>query len=208
MMTVNKQVDEINVDTLPGIKKIVFVDEAVSTQDMAREISAESDMENSLIIAEVQTEGKGRLGRDWSSEKGGIYMTLVLKPEIECRFLSELSLFSGEIIASALASFYGIKTRVKKPNDVFAYYPKKKKYMKIAGVLTTSASINKSPDWILLGIGININNQIPRTLSSDAVSIKQINGSVADRGKFLKHFFEMFWKEYAEWQVEFENKSA
>ena len=184
------------------------MDEAVSTQDMAREISAESDMENSLIIAEVQTEGKGRLGRDWSSEKGGIYMTLVLKPEIECRFLSELSLFSGEIIASALASFYGIKTRVKKPNDVFAYYPKKKKYMKIAGVLTTSASINKSPDWILLGIGININNQIPRTLSSNAVSIKQINCSAADRGKFLKHFFEMFWKEYAEWQVEFENKSA
>lgn len=207
-MIANKQVDEINVDTLPGIRKIIFVDEAVSTQDMAREISVESDMENSLIIAEVQTEGKGRLGRDWSSEKGGIYMTLVLKPEIECRFLSELSLFSGEIIASALASFYGIKTRVKKPNDVFAYYPKKKKYMKIAGVLTTSASINKSPDWILLGIGININNQIPRTLSSGAVSIKQINGSAADRGKFLKHFFEMFWKEYAEWQVEFENKSA
>ncbi|MCK4936789.1 MAG: hypothetical protein KAR84_08035, partial [Elusimicrobiales bacterium] len=108
-MIANKQVDEINVDTLPGIRKIIFVDEAVSTQDMAREISVESDMENSLIIAEVQTEGKGRLGRDWSSEKGGIYMTLVLKPEIECRFLSELSLFSGEIIASALASFYGIK---------------------------------------------------------------------------------------------------
>ena len=208
MMTVDKKIDEINIDTLPGIKKIIFVDEAVSTQDMARDISAESDMENSLIIAEQQTEGKGRLEKNWSSEKGGIYMTLVLKPEIDCRFLSELSLFSGEIIASALSSFYGIKTRVKKPNDVYAYYPKKKKYMKIAGVLTSSALTDKCPEWILLGIGININNQIPRTLSSSAVSIKQINGSPADRGKFLKHFFEMFWEEYAAWQVEFENKSS
>ncbi len=207
-MIANKQTDELNINTLPGIRKIIFVDEAVSTQDMARDISAQSDMENSLVIAEVQTEGKGRLGRDWSSEKGGIYMTLVLKPEIECRFLPELSLFSGEIIASALSSFYDIKTRVKEPNDVYAYYPKKKKYMKVAGVLTTSSSTDKNPDWILLGIGININNQIPRALSSDAVSIKQISGSAQDRGKFLKHFFEIFWKEYAEWQVEFENKSA
>jgi len=207
-MIANKQTDELNINTLPGIRKIIFVDEALSTQEMARDISSESDMENSLVIAEVQTEGKGRLGRDWSSEKGGIYMTLVLKPDIECRFLPELSLFSSEVIASALASFYDIKTRVKKPNDVYAYYPKKKKYMKVAGALTTSASINKSPDWILLGIGININNQIPRALSSDAASIKQISGSAQDRGKFLKHFFEIFWKEYAEWQVEFENKSA
>jgi BirA family transcriptional regulator, biotin operon repressor / biotin---[acetyl-CoA-carboxylase] ligase len=208
MMTVNKEVDEINVDTLPGIRKIIFVDEAVNTQDLARDISAESDMENSLIIAEQQTEGKGQLEKTWSSDKGGIYMTLVLKPDIECRFLEELSLFSGEIIASALASFYGIKTRVKKPNDVYAYYPKKKKYMKIAGVLTNSSSTDKRADWILLGMGININNPIPRNLSSNAVSIKQINGSAQDRGKFLKHFFEMFWKEYAEWQVEFENKSS
>ncbi|MBU2530333.1 MAG: biotin--[acetyl-CoA-carboxylase] ligase [Elusimicrobia bacterium] len=207
-MIANKQTDELNINTLPGIRKIIFVDETLSTQEMARDISSESDMENSLVIAEVQTEGKGRLGRDWSSEKGGIYMTLVLKPDIECRFLPELSLFSSEVIASALASFYDIKTRVKKPNDVYAYYPKKKKYMKVAGALTTSASINKSPDWILLGIGININNQIPRALSSDAASIKQISGSAQDRGKFLKHFFEIFWKEYAEWQVEFENKSA
>ncbi|MEA3307876.1 MAG: biotin--[acetyl-CoA-carboxylase] ligase [Elusimicrobiota bacterium] len=208
MMSLDKKNDELNIDTLQGIRKIIFVDEAVSTQDMAREISGESDMENSLIMAEQQTEGKGRLGSPWSSEKGGIYMTLVLKPKIECRFLEELSLFSGEVIASALASFYDIKTRVKKPNDVYAYHPKKKKYMKIAGVLTTSSSTDKNPDWILLGMGININNQIPRNLSSSAVSIKQLSGSAQDRGKFLKYFFEMFWKEYAEWQVEFENKSA
>ena len=162
-MIANKKTDELNINTLSGVRKIIFVDEAVNTQDMAREVAAESDMENSLIIAEVQTEGKGRLEKNWSSEKGGIYMTLVLKPKIECRFLEELSLFSGEVIALALASFYGIKTRVKKPNDVYAYHPKKKKYLKIAGILTTSALINKNPDWILLGIGININNPIPNT---------------------------------------------
>ncbi len=80
--------------------------------------------------------------------------------------------------------------------------------MKIAGVLTNSSSTDKRADWILLGMGININNPIPRNLSSSAVSIKQINGSAQDRGKFLKHFFEIFWKEYVEWQVEFENKSS
>lgn len=204
----DNKIDEIDIDILPGVRKILLVDEVASTQDMARELSGESDMENSLIIAETQSNGKGRMGRDWSSEKGGIYMTLVLKPKIESRFLKDLSLFSGKVISDALSSYYEIRTRVKEPNDVYAYHPKKKKFLKIAGVLTVSASVNKNSNLILMGIGININNKIPRNLALTAVSVKGIKGHATDRNKFLKYFFEMFWKEYSKWQAGSEVKSA
>ena len=148
------------------------------------------------------------MGSEWSSERGGIYMTLVLKPKVACRFLKDLSLFSGKIISDALASFYEIKTKVKKPNDVLAYHPKRKKFLKIAGVLTVSALANEKSNLILIGIGININNKLPRSLASTGVSVKGIKGRFSDRNKFLKYFFEMFWKEYSKWQAGSEVKSA
>lgn len=198
----------INVESLPGISGIIHLDSVGSTQDAAREISIDSDTENRLVIAECQEAGRGRMGRDWSSGRGGVYVTLVLKPKVQCRFLQGLSVFVAEVLGETLSSLYSIKCRVKKPNDVYAFHPRKKKWRKIAGVLTTLATINKDANWVLIGIGVNINNELPAEIKDLAVSVRQIKGKPQSREKFLEKFFELFWEKYSHWQTGSEVRSG
>lgn len=194
----------INLDTLPGISKIVCLDEVDSTQAVGRELALEGTAEKTLVLAEVQTAGKGRLGREWESAKGGLYMTLLLKPETGVKFLPHLSVLSGEAVAETITALYGIKTRIKKPNDVYAYHPRRRKWLKISGILTESSSINKDASWLLLGAGINLNN-MPKL--DTAVSVKAIKGKDVSREEFLEEFFKNFWLEYSAWEYGSQAKS-
>ncbi len=195
----------LKIDTLPGITKIVCLDEADSTQAVAREFAVEGSMEKTLVIADVQTAGRGRLGREWESGCGGLYMTLILKPETGLKYLPELSVLAGEAVAAAVAGLYGIKTRIKKPNDVYAWHPRRRKWLKIAGILTESSSINRAPSWLLLGIGVNLNNTVKL---ETGVSVKAIKGAAVSREEFLEHFFGAFWNNYAAWEYASQAKSS
>lgn len=194
----------LSVDTLPGISKIVCLEEVDSTQAVGRELALEGTAEKTLVIAETQTAGKGRLGREWESAKGGLYMTLLLKPETGVKFLPHLSVLSGEAVAETITELYGIKTRIKKPNDVYAWHPRRRKWLKISGILTESSSINKDASWLLLGVGINLNN-MPKL--DTAVSVKAIKGKEVSREEFLEAFFKIFWLEYSAWEYGSQAKS-
>lgn len=194
----------LNVDTLPGVSKIVCLDEVESTQAVARELALEGTAEKTLVLAETQTAGKGRLGREWESAPGGVYMTLLLKPETGVKFLPHLSVISGEAVARTLTALYGIKTRIKKPNDVYAWHPRRRKWLKISGILTESSSINKDASWLLLGLGINLNN---KPSLDTAVSVRAITGKEASREEFLGEFFKVFWLEYSAWEYGSQAKS-
>jgi len=161
MMKTFKDMDMLDLETIPGIAKVVILESTESTQEIARALALEGNAEKTLVVALAQTAGKGRMGRSWESGAGGIYMTVILKPSIGLKFLKDLSLLAGKVVSDTLRTLYGVKTRVKLPNDVFALHPQKKKYLKVAGVLTESASINKTPNWILLGVGVNLNNAVP-----------------------------------------------
>jgi len=195
----------LTLETLPGIKKIVMLERASSTQEVARELALHGDMENTLVIALTQDCGKGRMGRVWESGPGGIYMTLILQPCIGLRFLADLSLLAGRVTADTLQGLYGISTRVKLPNDVYALHPRKNKYLKIAGVLTGSSSINKTSNWILLGIGVNLNNRVPL---DTAVSVSSILRKEVSLEEFLQAFFKNFWHLYSAWEYSSESKSV
>lgn len=187
---------DIKTDTLPGISTIVCLDEVESTQLVARELAQEGAAERTLVLAKTQTAGKGQPGRDWESAPGGVYMTLLLKPETGVKFLPHLSVLSGEAVAQALTSLYGIKTRIKKPNDVYAWHPRRRKWLKIAGILTESSSASGEAEWLLLGLGVNLNN-VPKL--DTAVSVKAITGKEVSREEFLERFFGDFWTEYSAW---------
>jgi BirA family biotin operon repressor/biotin-[acetyl-CoA-carboxylase] ligase len=203
------------IESLPGVKKIIWLAKTESTQDVARELTfasvapsaPENNMENSIIIADEQTKGKGRIGRKWESSYGGIYMTIILKPKIYCKYLKDLSLLASEVVMGTLTEQYGIKARIKPPNDVYAFNPHKKKFLKICGVLTEAASVNKSPNWILLGIGINIENTLPKNLNT-ATSLREILRKPVNKHLLLKKFFEKFWATYYEWEFASESKSG
>lgn len=196
--------DTLAVDTLPGIKKIVLLESASSTQEVARELAQHGDMENTLVLALTQEAGKGRMGRTWESGPGGVYMTLILQPNIGLKFLSDLSVLAGRVTADTLQQLYGLNTRVKLPNDVYVLNPKRKKYFKIAGVLTESASINKTPNWILLGIGVNLNNAVS---CPTAISVAGLLKKEVSREEFLQAFFGNFWHIYSAWEYSSESKS-
>lgn len=188
---------DLDLDSLPGISQIVCLDEVVSTQEVARELAVDGGSEKTLVLAESQTGGRGRMGREWESGRGGLYMTLLLRPETGIRFLPDLSVLSGEAVADTIAALYAIKTRVEKPNDVYAFHPRRSKWGKISGILTESASINSAPSWLLLGVGVNLNNAVKL---ETAVSVKDITGQQVSREDFLKEFFKVFWLRYASWE--------
>lgn len=196
--------DMLTLDTLPGIKKIVLLESTTSTQEVARELALEGNMEGTLVVALTQDAGKGRMGRAWESGRGGVYMTLILEPSIGLKFLTELSLLAGRVTADTLKELYGLTTRVKLPNDVYVLHPQKKKYLKIAGILTETSSINKTPNWILLGVGVNLNNDVSL---DTGVSVRDILKKEVSREEFLHAFFKNFWQIYSAWEYSSESKS-
>ncbi len=191
---------------VPGATKVLCLDEAVSTQEVARELALEGNNERTVVIAASQTGGKGRLGRKWESGAGGLYLTVILRPRISLRFLGNLSLMAGAVISETLKEDYGVTTRVKAPNDVYALHPRKKKFFKISGVLTESASVDNNPDWVLLGMGVNLNNRLPKELP-EGVSLSAILGRPVDRDEFVGRLFSRFWAAYAAWQYSSEVNS-
>ncbi len=203
-MKKNSTCANLELDTLPGISKIVCLDEAESTQAVARELALEGTAEKTLVLAETQTAGRGRLGREWESGRGGLYMTLLLKPETGLKFLPDLSVLSGEAVAEAITALYGIKTRIKKPNDVYAWHPRRRKWLKISGILTESSSVNRAPSWLLLGVGVNLNNTVK---IETGVSVKAIKGAEVSREDFLAGFLKIFWLRYSAWEYGSQAKS-
>lgn len=196
---------ELNLDSLPGISKIVCLDETESTQAVARELALNGTAEKTLVLAETQTGGRGQPGRGWESGKGGLYMTLLLKPVTGLKFLPDLSVLSGEVVAETITALYGIKTRIKKPNDVYAWHPRRRKWLKISGILTESSSTNSETNWLLLGIGVNLNNAVK---IETGVSVKAIKGAEVSRENFLSEFFKDFWLRYSAWAYGSQAKSS
>jgi len=196
---------DLNLASLPGISKIVCLHEVASTQAVARELALEGTAEKTLVLAETQTGGKGQPGKVWESGPGGLYLTLLMKPETELKFLADLSVLTGEAVAEALTGLYGIKTRIKKPNDVYAWHPRRRKWLKVSGVLTESSSVNGATSWLLLGVGVNLNNTVKL---ETAVTVKAIKGSEVSREEFLKEFLKIFWLRYSAWAYGSQAKSS
>lgn len=197
--------DTLALETLPGIKKLVLLENTSSTQEVGRELALHGGMDGTLVLALSQSAGKGRLGRVWESGLGGVYMTLILQPGIGLKFLGGLSVLAGRVVALTLKQLYALNTRVKLPNDVYALHPQKKKYLKIAGILTESASMDNTPNWILLGIGVNLNNAVSL---DTGVGVSEILKKEVSREEFLQAFFENFWRVYSSWEYSSQSKSC
>lgn len=155
--------------------KIYNFNSLSSTNDKAEEFSS-----GSVIISKKQTKGRGRFKRQWSSSSGGIYMSIVLSKE-NASYLTFIAAISA---CKAIKDVYGIRTTIKWPNDLL--YEKKK----ICGILTTIK------DKAIVGIGINTNNIIPKTLEQKATSLNKIIGKKASNkkiiNKLLNHFEKYF----------------
>lgn len=130
-------------------RKIYYFDSVDSTQNFAMRL-AKTDS-GSVVIAESQTSGKGRLGRKWISPKGGIWMSIVLYPDIDVSKITLVPIAAAVALANAIEKTLALKTELKWPNDITL------NGKKIAGIIIDASIESSKIDNIVLGIGINYN---------------------------------------------------
>jgi BirA family biotin operon repressor/biotin-[acetyl-CoA-carboxylase] ligase len=148
-----------SIETLKSpLARVVEVREALgSTQERARELAHAGTPHGTLVVAEVQTGGRGRLGRRWGSPKGGLWMSLVLRPWFGASLASRITQTAAVGVAKALWEF-GVEARIKWPNDLLLGGKK------ICGILAESSAGNvtepvrgRGLDYVILGVGMNAN---------------------------------------------------
>lgn len=136
-----------------------------STNERARELARAGCPAWTVVRALMQTGGRGRSGREWSSPKGGLYLSVVLRPKFS--EVTLLPLAAGLAVREALSGF-GVDARLKWPNDVLIGS------RKIAGLLAEGTSSARGFEWVVLGVGVNIR-------TPDA-SVAEVATSLADQG--------------------------
>ena len=147
--------------------QIRHYDSIDSTNNEAKRLGRMGTPHGTLVIAEEQVAGKGRLGRNWDSPKGeAIYMTLLLRPEIHPENASMLTLLAALAVTDAINAVTGISVAIKWPNDIVIHGKK------LCGILTEMSADMNGIRYVVVGIGINCNmNSFPGVLEQTATSL-------------------------------------
>lgn len=163
---------------------VIHYTQVGSTQDIAKEMVSKRVPHGTLIIAEAQTKGRGRLGRIWLSPEGqGLYFSLILRPQISPIHAPKLTLMAGVAIARTIELTTSIKSQIKWPNDILI------SGRKVAGILNEIDAEMDKINAIILGIGININQNtasFPKELRNEVTSLKLEVGSEISRLEILQ----------------------
>ena len=163
----------------PGLEqKIHYFPEIGSTMDAARELAKKGAGEGTIVIAEAQAHGRGRLSREWLSPKGGIYFTLILRPKISPMYAPRINLMASVAVATTIRKLFGLKAELKWPNDVLF------EGKKLCGILAEMDAEMDVVNFVNLGIGINANTSIPQ-FEKGATSLQDALGKEISRKEFL-----------------------
>ena len=170
--------------------KIVYEDFVRSTNDMAGELIKKGYSHGTVIIANGQSHGKGRLGRVWYSPPGlNIYMTMIVTPEVQdlADKIPLINLVASLSVARAVRQLVGLDVWTKWPNDIY------NSGKKLGGILSESLITGSSLYGLLTGIGINVNQEVfPEDLKDISTSIFLETGKRYDRGKLIIEILKMF----------------
>lgn len=178
-------------------KKLIYLDKTDSTNSYASELlrkrgeNLSDSLEGTVVLAETQKKGKGRLEREWISPSGGLWFTIIFKTSLEPKDLMEVTLIAAYSIVNILDRYYGINAAIKWPNDI--YYKK----LKLGGILT---EVEKIADITYLIIGIGLNANLIKgdfaSYSGKSTSIKIILGRDVERETLLSKILFDFETDY------------
>lgn len=161
-------------------KKIYYFDTLSSTMDLALQLGIKNAPEGTIVLAESQTKGRGRLGRDWFSPKyKGIYLSLILRPKILPNQASILTLFSAVSVCEAIREKTALDIKIKWPNDLLLHNHK------LGGILTELNAEMDEVHFIAIGIGLNVNND-KKALVTGATSLKEYREENINRVELLQ----------------------
>ncbi|GAB5046658.1 biotin--[acetyl-CoA-carboxylase] ligase [Thermodesulfovibrio sp. TK110] len=175
-------------------KEIVVYDEVESTNSKANELLKQGYPSGTVVIADRQTKGKGRLGRKWISPSGkNLYMSIALKPDIPPKYATLLTLTSVVACTTALRRYTDIPVMIKWPNDMLI------DDKKIGGILTEMKIEGEKIKSAIVGIGINVNmteEDIPEEIKEIATSLKIYKGEDFSREVLTVEIIKEFDKWY------------
>jgi BirA family biotin operon repressor/biotin-[acetyl-CoA-carboxylase] ligase len=160
--------------------QIHYFEEVESTQNIARNLAAEGAPHGTVVIAETQSAGRGRMGRGWHSPPGvNLYTTIILRPKLAMSEVPRLSLVAGVAAAEAIEDVAPGIVQLKWPNDVWL------KGRKAGGIIAEAVTDRAQRlDAVLLGIGLNLNlalDDVPEELRERAISVFIATGHRCDR---------------------------
>ena len=170
-------------------KDIRYFTEVDSTNTIAKTLAEQGVEEGTVVIAETQTSGRGRLGRRWESPKGGIWLSIILKPELKVKELVKLNLLASVAVAKTIREEFRLNAEVKWPNDVLI------NWRKVCGILAEAVTKRDRAKHIIVGIGINANfdpTALPENLRTTATSLKEILRREIDREIFICNLLKEF----------------
>lgn len=164
-----------------------------STNTKAKQLAEEGYPTGTLVVAEEQESGRGRRGRNWESPGGnGIFMTLMLKPEINPNNASMLTLVAALAVSKAITKCTGRPAGIKWPNDIVM------NGKKVCGILTEMSAQFDYVNHIVIGIGINVHNEsFPEEIFHMATSLYLESKEHFNRAALIEEILEQFEKYYA-----------
>jgi BirA family biotin operon repressor/biotin-[acetyl-CoA-carboxylase] ligase len=162
-------------------KNIHYFKETESTNTLARDMAGSVD-EGTVVIAESQTGGRGRMGRKWISPEGGIWLSVILKPKMQPLHAPRITLLAGVAAAKTIRS-YGLSAKIKWPNDVLI------NGKKVCGILTEIGAEMDSIQYVVVGVGIDANvdtETFPEEFRDSSTSLKNELGYDINRVEFVQ----------------------
>jgi len=187
------------------IGKNIFYEEKVgSTNLMARELAVKGAKNGTVVIADTQDKGKGRNGKIWTSPKAcNIYLSIILKPKFSPEAANGMTILAATAAAESIKEISSITPQIKWPNDILV------NSKKVSGILTEMSTQNNIIEYIIIGIGINVNlkeEDIYEDIKNIATSLyiertkefKQLNGNdlFVNRNNLIISFLNKFEKYY------------
>lgn len=173
-----------NLETKILGSSILYFDVIDSTNNYAKKVASEGCKDGTVIIAESQIAGRGRLGRTWdSSDKKGIWMSVILKPLVAPEDVQIITLAASVAVVSAINQISGIKAGIKWPNDIII------EGRKVCGILTEMSTEMEQVNFLVIGIGLNVNHEsedFPSDIKDKAISLKMAGcrECIAGHGNF------------------------
>ncbi|AZU63127.1 biotin--[acetyl-CoA-carboxylase] ligase [Neobacillus mesonae] len=176
-------------------RNIHYEESVESTQKIAHKLASQGVPEGTVVIADEQRSGKGRMNRNWHSPKyTGIWMSLILKPNIPLTKAPQLTLLTAVAVVQAMEEITGLTPGIKWPNDILI------DGKKVTGILTELQAEADRIHSIIIGVGINVNQKLedfPLELQDKASSLSIQKGEQISRAELIRTIFKHFEKLYS-----------
>jgi len=174
------------IDTKIIGKKIIHFESVNSTNLFAKKLIKDGVEEGTIVVADVQSSGRGRKDRTWSSPKGGLWFSVILFPKMPPENGMLITMAISISIVEGIKEITNLDSVIKWPNDVLI------DGKKVCGVLTEIQPGKSNVDYAIVGIGINVNNELEKELDDVAISLNQLTGEDIPNTKLLENILKKF----------------